>query len=322
MKSDLQWVQARVVSLRDVTPTVREFELQPEASPAAAHEPGAHLQVQLMTAPGRLQTRSYSLVGEGDGRCWRIAVKRLDDGRGGSRAMWRLAVGDRLQVSAPQNHFPLDLSAPGYLLVAGGIGITPLWAMVQRLVALDRPWELHYAARSRRSAAFVDALRQLPASLRQRVHLRFDDEQDGLLDLAAIRSHAPQGAHFYCCGPAPMMAAFQAALAGLPSGRIHLEHFKAAAPVRTDGGFEVELARSGRVLAVGAGRSILDVVLDAGVDVPHSCMEGICGSCEVGLLAGDPDHRDMVLSESQRQANRSMLLCCSGALSSRLVLDL
>jgi len=313
-------LDTRLHAIRLEAEGVLSFELRAAEGRLPPFTAGAHVDVHL---PNGL-ARSYSLCNpqEEDHR-YVIGVSRDPASRGGSSHMHdHLKVGQTLRVSAPRNHFALDEAAPHSVLVAGGIGITPLWAMVQRLVALDRPWELHYAARSRRSAAFVDALRQLPASLRQRVHLRFDDEQDGLLDLAAIRSHAPQGAHFYCCGPAPMMAAFQAALAGLPSGRIHLEHFKAAAPVRTDGGFEVELARSGRVLAVGAGRSILDVVLDAGVDVPHSCMEGICGSCEVGLLAGDPDHRDMVLSESQRQANRSMLLCCSGALSSRLVLDL
>ena len=140
MKSDIHWMPARITACRDLTATVREFEISPESGIVAGHEPGAHLQVQVLVGEpgaGRMQTRSYSVVGAPDGRAWRIAVKRLDVGRGGSLAMWRLAPGDRLLVSEPQSHFSLDLGAPAYLVVAGGIGISPLVFMAQRLAALS-----------------------------------------------------------------------------------------------------------------------------------------------------------------------------------------
>ncbi len=201
MKSDLQWMQAQVVALRDVTPTVREFELRPDGGFAATYEPGAHLQVQVMTAQGKVQTRSYSLVGEGDGQCWRIAVKRLDDGRGGSLAMWQLSVGDRLQVSAPQNHFALDLSAPGYLLVAGGIGITPLVLMAQRLGPHAKrsgvPVKMLYGARH---AGEFGYLSHLQDALGEGVSAH---EGSAPIDFAAAIAALPPGGQLYTCRPVP-----------------------------------------------------------------------------------------------------------------------
>ena len=218
MKSDIHWMPARVTALRDVSATVREFEITPESGEAAGHEAGAHLQVQVLVgAPGsgRMQNRSYSVVGAPDGRAWRIAVKRLDEGRGGSLAMWRLAVGDRLLVSEPQSHFGLDLTAPGYLLVAGGIGITPLVYMAQRLAALAGrsgvPVRMLYGARSESELAYLPDLRQAlephaSASLQAYAG-------SAAIDFAAEIAALPPGGQLYTCGPVPMLEAVKRAWA-------------------------------------------------------------------------------------------------------------
>ena len=312
----------RVQAMRYEAEGVLTFELRPlQGGALAPAEAGAHIDLKL--ANGLL--RSYSLCNApGETHRYVVGVSRDTASRGGSRFMHEdLRPGEHIEVTGPRNHFSLDESAPHTVLVAGGIGITPLWAMAQRLQALGRPWALHYAARAATHAAFADALRALAPDA---VHTHFDDECAGrLLDIRAIVAAAPPGAHFYCCGPVPMLRAFEDATAALPPARVHLEYFKAPEPPPPAAdavqGFEVELARSGRVLHVSPGRSILDEMLDAGIDVPYSCMEGICGSCEIRLLAGEADHRDMVLSDAQKKAGESIMVCCSGARSPRLVLD-
>jgi ferredoxin-NADP reductase len=224
-----------------------------------------------------------------------------------------------MTISLPRNHFPLDESALHSVLVAGGIGITPILAMARRMDALGRSWELHYACRSRADAAFLDEL----AGFGEQVRLRCDDEHPGsFLDIAAIARTAAPGTHFYCCGPKPMLAGFEAAMADIPSERVHLEYFAPKDEAATGGGFTIELIRSGREIFVPAGKSILDVVQEAGIRVAHSCTEGVCGSCETGVLRGRPDHRDSVLSPGERARGDVMMICCSGSLDDRLALDL
>lgn len=309
----------RVHALRYQAEGVTSFELRPLDGELPAVEAGAHVDLKLPNG----MLRSYSLCNApGETHRYVVGVGKDAHSRGGSRYMHEhLRPGDRLEVSGPRNHFALDESAPHSVLVSGGIGITPLWAMAQRLQTLGRSWTLHMAARSANSAAFRDELRSLaPHALKT----HFDDECEGrLLDIRAIVANAPPGAHFYCCGPVPMLRAFEDATAALPPERVHLEYFKApeAAPAPATDGFEVECVRSGKLLKVNAGRSILDEMLDAGVDVAYSCMEGVCGSCEIKLLAGEAEHRDMVLSEAQKKAGGSIMVCCSTARSARLVLD-
>lgn len=313
----------RLTALRHEAEGVCSCELQPvEGGELPAFTAGAHVDLHL--APGLV--RSYSLCNSQDERHrYVVAVNRDARSRGGSRHVHeQLRVGQVLQVGGPRNNFPLDEGAPHSVLVAGGIGITPLLAMVRRLVALDRPWELHYCARSQANAAFLPALRALQvASTHGRLHPHFDDAGQGLLDLGQLVAQAPAGAHFYCCGPGGMLTAFEAATAHLERGRVHLERFTAPqVAVAPAGGFTVELARSGRALQVEEGRSILDTLLDAGVDVPYSCMQGICGACETRVLAGEPEHRDLVRSAGEHRAGGTIILCCSGAKTQRLVLDL
>ncbi|MDQ0571344.1 ferredoxin-NADP reductase [Variovorax paradoxus] len=321
MKSDLQWMQAQVVALRDVTPTVREFELRPEPGFAATYEPGSHLQVQVMAAGGKLQTRSYSLVGEGDGQCWRIAVKRLDDGRGGSLAMWRLAEGDRLQVSAPQNHFALDLSATGYLLVAGGIGITPLVLMAERLGAHAQrsgvPVKMLYGARHAGELAYLDRLRE---ALGDEVVAH---EGAAAIDFAAAIAALPPGGQLYTCGPVPMLEAVKRAwqAAGRAPADLRFETFGSSGRLPTQA-FTVRIPRHDLAITVPADCTLLDALDAAGVQTLWDCKRGECGLCAMDVLAvdGEIDHRDVFLSEHEKQATTRICACVSRAVGT-LTLD-
>jgi vanillate O-demethylase ferredoxin subunit len=186
--------------------------------------------------------------------------------------------------------------------------------MIARLDALGRDWRLHYAARGRAEAAFADEL----SAHGPRVRLYFDD---ATLDLAAAIADAPPDAHLYCCGPRAMLQAFERATAARDPTRIHTEYFFPRHEP-TLGGFTLELARSRRELAVPSGQTILDALLEAGVSVPHACLEGLCGRCEVPVLAGTPDHRDEYLSPARRAAGRTIITCRSGVVGERLTLDL
>ena len=178
--------------------------------------------------------------------------------------------------------------------LSGGIGITPIMSIIRRLEALARPWKLFYAARTRRAAAFLDDLDAIRPDVHNNLHPDFDDERGGrTFDLATIVADAPANAHLYCCGPLPMLEAFEKATAGRPADQVHVEYFQARQAPAIDGGFEVKLARSDRTIAVEPGKTILDAVLDAGVMANHSCAEGVCGTCETRVIEGIPDHRDL-----------------------------
>jgi ferredoxin len=190
--------------------------------------------------------------------------------------------------------------------------------MVQRLQKLGRSWQLYYACRSRADMAFLKALETMAAP-----QFHFDDESGGkFLDVAAILAEAPKDAHLYCCGPTPMLDAFEAATAGWPPEQIHIEYFTPKQEPDKKGGFVVELARSGQEFVIPEGKSILQVLLDAGIDVDYSCELGICGACEQRLLSGIPEHRDAILTEEEQASNTKLMICCAGSKSERLVLDL
>lgn len=309
----------RLTRQRWLADGVVELELRdPSGAELPAWEPGAHVTVAL---PGGV-SRDYSLCGApGDRSQWTIAVLREPASRGGSSYIHeRLRVGDRLDVSGPRNNFPLADGAR-FLLLAGGIGITPIKAMADRLAAEGADWSLTYCGRSRAGMAFLPELTAL-ASERLTVHA--DDDHGGPPDLAALLAAQPDGTQVYCCGPEPLLAAVERLLpAGLD---LHLERFRAApAPasaVAADSAFEVVCAGSGTTVRVETGVSILDALDTAGVDVPSSCREGICGSCETKVLDGEPDHRDQVLTAEEQAQGQTMMLCVSRCRGSRLVLDL
>lgn len=312
----------RVQRIDDVALGVKAFEMAHAdglALPPA--QAGAHIELQL---PGGL-ARSYSLLNApGETQRYVIAVHRTPDSAGGSRHMHEsLNVGDALVASAPRNHFALDEAARHTCLIAGGIGITPLLSMAHRMNATGQSWELHVCARTPAHAAFADEVRALAAAgANASCHFHFDQVPGGQpLDIDALVRSQPDDVHFYCCGPTGMLAGFEAATAHCAQRR-HVEYFAAKAEAAVAGGFSVELARSRLTLEVPPGRSILDVVLDAGIAVATSCREGICGSCETRILEGEADHRDALLSPEEQALNQSMMICCSGARSRKLVLDL
>src|SRR3954469_1091286 len=192
---------------------------------------------------------------------------------------------------------------------------------IRRLEFLGRRWDLFYAARTRASAAFLDEI----GSLRPNVHLNLhvDDERLGrMFDVESIVKQAPAQAHLYCCGPAPMLEAFEAAAADRPKDRVHVEYFRARETPALEGRFEVRLARSDRTVAVEAGKTILDSLLEAGITPNYACSEGVCGTCETRVLEGTPDHRDQYLSEEEQASNKTIMICCSGCRTRTLVLDL
>jgi ferredoxin-NADP reductase len=272
-------------------------------------EPGAHIDLVL---PGFV--RQYSLCGDpSDTSAYVVAVLREPDGRGGSAYVHdSLSTGDRVPVEGPRNHFAL-VEAERYLFIAGGIGITPILPMLDSVAATGREWQLVYGGRTSSSMAFTAEL----ASHGDRVAFRPQDEH-GLLDLPTLLAAARPGTAVYCCGPEPLLAAVEA----LGPADLHVERFTPVVDLGERTAFEVELAASGRVLPVPADRSILEVVEEAGVTVLSSCREGTCGTCETGVLGGEPDHRDSVLTADERLENEVMMLCVSRACSARLVLDL
>jgi ferredoxin-NADP reductase len=277
-----------------------------------AWEPGAH--VDLVLGPGL--ERQYSLCGDpADRTAWRIAVLREPAGRGGSALVHdQVDVGDKVRVRGPRNHFRLE-PAPRYRFVAGGIGITPLLPMLAAAEAAGAEWSLLYGGRTRASMAFTREL----ARYGDRVTLAPQDET-GLLDLAAVLDGAGEGTLVYCCGPGPLLDAVEERC---PAGLHRVERFQPKPRQAEEAEeFEVVLARSGRALTVAPDVSVLDAVRAAGVEVLYSCTEGTCGTCETDVLEGAPDHRDSVLTEEERAAGDTMMICVSRCRGARLVLDL
>jgi ferredoxin-NADP reductase len=309
-------MQARIRAVRWEAEDILSFRLEPLAG---EHFPvftaGAHVDVALQ--PGL--ARSYSLLNDpADRDAYEVGVQLDPASRGGSthiHAQWR--AGQVIEVSAPRNNFPLKEDARRTILIAGGIGITPMLSMIAQLERLGRSWELHYGARSRCRAAFIDRLETM-----DNVHVTIDDEPDTpRLDLRRLIGSAPEGSHLYCCGPAGMLTAFREQ--GAPLGdRLHFEYFSAETEIASEGGFRLQLQRSGKVVEVNPGETMLDALLNAGVDVGFACSEGICGSCRVSVLDGVPDHRDHFLTQEEKDSNGAVMVCCSGARTPTLTLDI
>ena len=311
-------IEVRVTAIRYAARDTHLYEFtRLDGKPLPAYEPGAHIDLHL---PNGL-IRQYSLINaEPDPATYTVGIKRDPASRGGSRYVHDdLRVGKTLKISAPRNNFALVESAKHVVLFAGGIGITPIWCMVQRLEQLGRPWTLYYAARSRSDMAFLQSLEAMAPA---RFH--FDDEAAGkFLDVTSIIAETPKDTHLYCCGPTPMLKAFEAATTNWPREQIHVEYFTPKQEVdKKAGGFVVELARSGKEFVIPEGKSILQVLLDAGVDVDYSCELGICGACEQRVISGTPEHRDAILTEEEQASNTKVMICCAGCKSDRLVLDL
>jgi len=310
----------RVHAVRCEARDVMTIELRdPDRAALPPFTAGSHLELHL----GNGLIRHYSLFNdprETDRYC--IGVGLAGDSRGGSKLIHEtVRVGQILKLGAPRNNFPLVAEAGDVVFIAGGIGITPILSMIRVCIAEARPWTLHYCARNRARAAFYETLAEMGSAS---VRFHFDDEQQGRrFDARAALQAAPKQAHIYTCGPAPLMDAVAAAGTERPAGHLHFEWFAAAG--RDDGAdpaFTIRLAQSGREFTVPPGSSILDVLESAGFGLPYSCREGLCGTCRIGVIVGDCDHRDSVLSVAEKAANRSILPCVSRARSPMLELDI
>ncbi|MCW3016210.1 MAG: pobB [Solirubrobacterales bacterium] len=293
---------------------------RPDGGPLPAWDPGAH--VDLLLANG--MERQYSPCGDPrEVARWRLAIRREQDGRGGSRLIHdELRAGDMVRVRGPRNHFAL-VPAPRYQFIAGGIGITPILPMIRAVAATGVPWELLYGGRSRPSMAFLDELGALDGRGGV-VHIRPEDRH-GILDLPGTLAGLPGGTAVFCCGPEPLMAAAELVCAPLDGIDLHLERFAPKERVdheRDATTFEVVCAQSGVTLTVEPGDSILDAARRAGIGVASSCAEGTCGTCETTIVEGIPEHRDSFLSEAERDDNETILICVSRCRGERLVLDL
>ena len=323
MRAPKDWLQATIVAITDRSPTVREFELLPANGPTLPYGPGAHVEVRLPFGGSVPQTRSYSLLGLPDARCYRIAVKRMDSGRGGSLYMWQLAPGDQLMVSAPQNDFPLSLDAPEYLLIAGGIGVTPLLSIAQALRDHSNRtsvgMRMLYSARHRDEFPYADALRHsLGESLRC-----FDSSAAQTIDFAAEIAALHPLAQVYCCGPIRMLESLERAWAAgaRPLQNLRFETFGNGGHNESTE-FTVSLPRHHLELTVAANVSLLDALESVGVGVLHHCRRGECGLCTVDVLAvdGELDHRDVFLSARQKRNGQQLCACVSRA-TGRITLD-
>ncbi len=312
-------VAARVQETADIV----TLDLRaPDGGTLPAFTAGAHIDVE--AAPGLV--RQYSLLNSPSERHrYRIGVLKDAASRGGSAAMHAIKTGDLVRIAGPRNQFELAPENHTALLLAGGIGVTPLLAMAHQLQRYGRDFTLHYCARSRGHAAFLNELQS--GTFAAHVHTYFDDEADEhRLNLTALARTITPDSHIYICGPAGFMSWCIDTLisAGVDDARIHREYFKARAVTTEvgDSAFSVRLASTGAILSIPADTSILNVLRAHGINLPASCESGVCGTCLTGVLAGTPDHRDCYLSKPERTAGDVILPCCSRANSPLLVLDL
>lgn len=311
----------RVEGVRREAPDIVSLRLRPEAGPLPAFTAGAHVQIRL----GAGIVRAYSLCNGPDERdAFLVAVKREAASTGGSAAVHALVEGDIVEVGAPLNNFELSWSATHLVLIAGGIGITPLMAMARSAAARGHSFELHYFARSPEAAAFAEALRS--CSFRERVDFHFGRDAPAVdAQLRAILDGRQVGAEVYVCGPRVLIERVRhLSSVQWPAAAVHWESFGGAAPQlkARDRAIEVRLAHTGRTVHVPPNQTMLQALLAHDVDVPFSCREGQCGMCVVDVIEGEPEHRDDFLNEAAKAGGGCIALCVSRAKTPSLVLDL
>lgn len=296
--------------------------VDPQGRALPAFSAGAHVDVHL---PSGL-VRQYSLCNTSDdSHRYLLAVLRDPVSRGGSESVHaHIRQGDTLRISAPKNHFALAAGGSHSLLLAGGIGVTPILCMAERLAVIGASFEMHYCTRSQERTAFYERIKQ--SAYAERVHFHFDaGDPTQKLALQALLSDAPPHTHLYVCGPAGFMDAVLsgARAQGWPEEQLHYEFFAGAVTSSAeDRSFQVTLASSGRVITIPAETSVVAALLQAGIEIPVSCEQGVCGTCLTRVLQGQPEHKDMYLTPEEQARNDQFLPCCSRARSSMLVLDL
>ncbi len=316
-------LQVRVARKTTEALGIASFELVSEDGRALpAFSAGSHVDVQL---PGGL-TRQYSLCNDpGESHRYLIGVLRDAGSRGGSRAMHDgVAEGDLLRISAPKNHFPLAHGTSRSILLAGGIGVTPILCMAERLAVTNAPFDMHYCVRSPDRAAFRERIEK--SGFASNVAFHFDDGDEAQkLQIAQVLAARGPGVHLYVCGPKGFMdwVLGSARAAGWPEDQLHFEFFGAeVVKSETDESFQVKLASSGRIVVVPKDKTVTEALSEAGVEIPTSCEQGVCGTCLTRVLEGEIDHKDMYLTPEEQARNDQFTPCCSRSLSPLLVLDL
>ncbi|WLH65169.1 PDR/VanB family oxidoreductase [Pseudomonas sp. FP2300] len=313
-----EFLDLKVASIVAEAKDIIVIELvDPQGQSLPPFEPGAHLELHL---PNGL-VRHYSLCGDSqDRKHYHVGIGLARESRGGSRFLHgSIAVGSVLRSRPPRNNFPLSDSASHYVFIAGGIGITPILSMIRWCESNNKKWELYYLVRNRQRAAFYETLQSLPG---KNVHNHFDDEAGRHFDIQSCISSLESNSHLYCCGPAPLMSGVEASAAQRPDISAHFEWFNAQEiDSSEDKGFRLIARSSGLELDVPADRSILDVLEANGVNVPFACREGICGACETDVVCGDPEHRDLVLTNEEKLSGKRMMICVSRSRTPTLELN-
>ena len=311
-----------VVSRNNEAQGICTYELaNADGSALPAFSAGSHIDVHL---PGGL-IRQYSLCNPPDEQHrYLIGVLKDPASRGGSQSLHEhINSGDRLRISEPRNLFPLAHEATRSLLFAGGIGITPILCMAERLAHSGADFEMHYCARSSERAAFVERIRNSPFA--DRVFLHFDEQPETAMNAAQVLANPQPGAHLYVCGPGGFMQHVLASARAQDwqEQALHREYF-AAAPVDSsnDGSFSVKVSSTGQVFDIPADKTVVQVLESHGIDIPMSCEQGVCGTCLTRVLEGVPDHRDMFLTDDEQACNDQFTPCCSRSKSPLLVLDI
>ncbi|MFT7595497.1 MAG: ferredoxin-NADP reductase [Paracoccaceae bacterium] len=316
----MQTIKGLVTGVTPLTKRIVELRLKPAGDQVLpGFSPGSHIRVVLPDG----DSRAYSLIrfdplpDAATDYC--IAVQLEPDGTGGSRFMHGLAVGDAVRFEPPKNDFPLLTDQPA-LLLAGGIGVTPMISMATALTEAGQRFDFHYSGRAQDVMAYRDTLQD---RFGDALHLHYDDTPASTLNLTSVIADIQDNQHLYICGPRGMIDAAKATAeaAGIDTARIHIELFDTPTAAE-DTAFEVELTSTGEVFTVPPGQSIIEVLEAGGVDVMYDCQRGDCGICQVDVISGTPDHRDVVLSEAERAAGKVMQICVSRAKSPRLVLDI
>ena len=309
----------RVRAIRRETPDIASFELvDPEGRELPPFTAGAHIDVRIAD---KIQ-RQYSLCNNpGERNRYEIAVLKEPNGRGGSLGMHAISEGQSLTVSAPVNRFPLaGREARFHLLLAGGIGVTPMMAMIAELEAKQHPWKMHYCTKSRECSAFMDRLEPFIAANKVEVHHDGGDPAKGL-DIAGALSQFEIGTHLYFCGPPGFMRAAKGAIGAWPPHNVHSEYFEAPddRPPAESGPFQIKIKSTGQVYDEPLGKTIVSVLRENGFDIATDCEDGYCGTCITRYVEGNPEHRDTVLSEGERKSY--VMVCCARSKSPMLVLD-
>jgi vanillate O-demethylase ferredoxin subunit len=318
MREIIEWQPARLRATRDVTPDIRLFEIEPSGR-FVAPTPGSNINVSVQI-DGRSDVRSYSIVGPCADGIYRIAVKLLPDSRGGSVYMHRLQPGARLTISEPGNHFELARGRPEYLLLAGGIGITPIYTMALALAERHANFRLLYACRRRQDLAFADELRE---RIGDRLQV-FVDEEGGRIDLPAEIARLSPGGELYVCGPIGLLEAAKRAWqeSDRPVDGLRFETFGASGRYASEA-FVVRIPRLGKEIVVPRNQSMLDALEAAGVDMIWDCRRGECGLCAVKILEaeGTVDHRDVFFSDAQKATNAQLCTCVSRVVGGGITVD-